>query len=461
MTHYFDPRECIYFWGQDRFGGLVPLLGQPFFKLGLSAVISASLAQYLILLIGFLAISSFIKSRLFCIVLALVWFLPPTHFIDFLLFYSGVEYSLVFLAFYFINKADARSAANEKIGSVRLLLMAAIILTIAIWVSDMAIITIFSLFLTRIIYYIQEKRFSIFFLRDVKFYVYVVSAILGFLVISTLKNSSSQRIDYTFLNTIQQTQETFRLLLESASRLLTFDADEPFTSLYIYLLILMLIIILKKVDLLKNLVFTNKLLTFLLLDALIVFIVILSSHWTLLNGVPRRYFTTTYISFLVALIFILDNLYFREATLSKIKWFAIGSCLVGGLGSLYHFASIWPGTLTPKTKVIAKLGALEKIGIIGNYWNSYVYSCVDPNNVKATPYDLAEVRNMHINTETFEQKNIYVIRDMWLDDFPDTLNVQDKMLIKSGTEFRLVDANMCKYQFVRSYSPTQKRNNKK
>ena len=73
MVHYFKLPGDFYFWGQDRLGSLIPLLGQIPNKLfGLTPILSESLTHYAILFLGFLAFSTFIRSNYYKIIFGVI-----------------------------------------------------------------------------------------------------------------------------------------------------------------------------------------------------------------------------------------------------------------------------------------------------------------------------------------------------------------------------------------------------
>jgi hypothetical protein len=120
--------------------------------------------------------------------------------------------------------------------------------------------------------------------------------------------------------------------------------------------------------------------------------------------------------------------------------------LVGGLGTIYNFKFISPKSLRPTIKTASEFKSLGKIGLIAEYWNSYINSAPDPENIKATPHDRSAVRNQSLVDSVFCQPNIYVIRDMWMDFFPDTLKQFGYILVKDGNEFSLANCQVCKYR---------------
>lgn len=105
MLHYFKLPGDLYFWGQDRYGAIIPLLGQiPFRFFGLSSLVSESIIHYIILISGFLAFSAFIKTRANRIIFAVVWFLPPLYFTDLLRNVYGLQYSITGILFFIIYR---------------------------------------------------------------------------------------------------------------------------------------------------------------------------------------------------------------------------------------------------------------------------------------------------------------------------------------------------------------------
>lgn len=95
--------------------------------------------------------------------------------------------------------------------------------------------------------------------------------------------------------------------------------------------------------------------------------------------------------------------------------------------------------------VVDDFKQLGEIGIIADFWNSYIISCPDPELIIATPHDQSGVRNQKIVEMVFERKNIYVIKDMWMKTFPDTLEQFGHVLLKDGNQFRLGRCYVCKY----------------
>ena len=67
--------------------------------------------------------------------------------------------------------------------------------------------------------------------------------------------------------------------------------------------------------------------------------------------------------------------------------------------------------MKPRVEYSKEFESLGNIGVISEYWNSYITSCTNPELIKATPHDTSwAVRNYKIVDEVFNQDNIYIIR---------------------------------------------------
>ncbi|MBN1952142.1 MAG: hypothetical protein JW801_13150, partial [Bacteroidales bacterium] len=154
MIHYYKLPRDLYYWGIDRLGSLIQLIAQIPFMLNISALASESIVHYIILFFGFLAFSSFIKSKFLKVVFALIWFFPPMRLIDVTQFYLGIHYSLVAIIVYLYNKR-LPEIRNKSIWlrHIHYLLIVLISIT-AVWVSDMALISVFVIVGIQAVFYL-------------------------------------------------------------------------------------------------------------------------------------------------------------------------------------------------------------------------------------------------------------------------------------------------------------------
>jgi len=169
------------------------------------------------------------------------------------------------------------------------------------------------------------------------------------------------------------------------------------------------------------------------------------SKWSLMNGVPRRYFTSNYITFWMAFLLALECL--AETPWKKIVQVGMGvAVLTAGAGSLYNLKYIWPKTLEPRIELVREFESLGRIGIIANYWNSYINSASNPDLIIATPNQQSSIRNRDMVVEVMKRDTFYIIRDGWFEVFPDSINQFGTTLYKNGEEFRMGDCFVCRYR---------------
>lgn len=448
MTHYFKMPNDLYFWGQDRLGSLIPLLGQiPNKIFGLSPLLSESIVHYLILLLGYLSFSSFIRSNFNKIIFAMIWFLPPMRLIDVTQFAFGIHYSLIGIVCFLIDRLD-KSDFSENLLKYYLTFTLIVLLTItAIWVSDMAIVSTGLLIAINFYYFQKGKDRKSLRNRNSLVAFSLAGSIIGVVLIKYAKSFSSIQNNYSTFGEPEMIMKSVSIFSKTISDFLTFKTNDPGTSIYTYFAMALLTIVILSIKNFRADERTKKWVLYFILEAIILFGIILASKWTFLNSVPRRYFTCTYITLSFALILIIDNLDLTNKRKNLLKALSLITVITGFFSSVYYLRFEEPKSLTPMVTVLDDFKSLGKIGVISEYWNSYVTSCIDPDNIKATPHDQTyAVRNMKIVEEVFEQPNIYIIRDMWMDSFPDSLPQFNRMLVKAGNEFKMGDCFVCRYE---------------
>jgi hypothetical protein len=451
MIYYFKLPQDLYFWDQDRMGSLIPLIGQiPFKIFKLSPVVSESIIHYLILLLGFLSFASFLNSRYLKIIFAFIWFFPPTRLIDVIQLYSGVEYSLIAMSCYLIVFQNKLKGKNILLFRHLILFITTILLIASIWVSDMALITVFLFLTVNLFFYLKANKITYSIFKKIELYYVLIGTLIGFLFIHYAKSNASHRINYTAFSDFLTIKKSCEIFIGTLFDLFKFNANEPLGSVYLYLVIAVFIFVAIFIRQIKINESQKKWMVFFLLDASILFIVVLASHWTYLNGVPRRYFTCSYISFSMFFLILMDHIKNTNPHFKFIYPMLLFTVLIGGIGTIINIKCVWPKTMTPRVEVVGEFKKLGKIGIISEYWNSYITSCPNPDIIKATPHDTSwAVKNYTIVDEVFKQENIYVIKDMWLKQFPDTMNEFGRVLIKDGEEFHIGDCYVCKYKKIK------------
>lgn len=451
MIFDFKLPQDLYYWNANRFGSLIPLVGQFFYKiLHFSPIQSEAIVHYLLLIGGGLGYASIFKSKITRLIFIAMWFLPPLRMIDVLKLSQGEQYALIGMAVFFINRLYRSQVARYAYKEYLYLTLITVIFIISIWVSDLALVTTGIIIAAFGISFVRKTKPVDFFaiLKKPELYFLIFGSIAIALFLYFAKTNAAQQENYYEFFDPKTMLESLRVFLATIRDLLLFKIKEPFTSLYTYLLLIeitIITILFRKTELIK---IDRKWAIIFALDFVLVLIIILSSKWANVNGVPRRYFVCSYITFWLVFLLVIDNI-----QRIKKKWllngFIASTVLLGGLGTIYNFKYISPKNLIPTIKTASEFKRLGKIGLIAEYWNSYINSAPDPENIKATPHDKSAVRKLSLVDSVFTQPNLYVIRDMWRDSFPDTLRQFGNTLLKDGDEFSLANCQVCKYRKIK------------
>ncbi len=443
MIHSFELPRDWYPWGQDRMGSLIPLLGSILLKqFHIPALVAESIVHYLLLIAGYCCFASLLKKNFSKLLLAVFWFFPPMRLIDITQIAFGIHYSLIGVCCYLLKLKEDKNLNGSDPGNLLILAAFAMVSIIAVWVCDFAL---FSLTLLAVLYFYYRtyqhdiKRFF----RQPDFYFFIATILLGYVIINAMK-SEALKVTYSDINSIGNMMKAFGIFASTLFKLLTFDKSEPLTGVYIILLLLLLFVlsISRKREI--NSEYSRFWIRFFVADACMMFALFMFSEWAFENNVPRRYFVCNYISLGMALLIYIDSREIKRLWL--VNCLALLTVVSGAVGTLYNLKYVWPATLKPKAEFMAEFEQLGNIGIIGEYFNSYICSVTAPDSIFATSHDGGPPRNQELADAVFKQKRLFINRDMWLDSFPDTLHQFGRTLVKSGDEFFMGDSHLCEYR---------------
>jgi len=453
MLHDFKLPGDLYFWQQDRYGSIIPLAGQFFFKVfHISALTSESITHYLILIAGYLAFCTLFKSRWNRFAFAIVWFFPPIRQIDLLRFNLGIEYSLIAMAIFFLNVKQTSRTYKKNVSYHFRVITAMILLTASAWVSDLAILTITLLLSFQVFFFLKDRGSGLFnyrtFITTPEIYYILTGLASGISFIAYAKSTGVKAASYSAFAEFGTIMDSLKIFFRTILDFLLFRVHDPLTGVYSYLILILVLPVIFMYLKKKFILHDNKWMLFFIFDGILILFLIFSSHWVNLNGVARRYFVSIYISFWVAFLIALDRLELSKFK-KAIQTILIITVIIGGAGTIYTLKYIFPKTLKPKAEIVKEFRTLGKAGIIADYWSSYIVSAVSPDQIVATAHDKAIVRNKDFVKKVFEQPGIYIINGSWLKTYPDTLVQFGHVLIKGGEQFRIGNSNVCKYRLIR------------
>lgn len=460
MAHDYSLPSDFYYWGQDRLGTLIPLISQIGIYFGLSALWAVSISTYLILILGFIGFSLFLEKKESKLLFALILFFPFERFADILRSPVGIEYCLLGFSLYllkqrlpFILKHNppsllkfAKETTRKKmvaIGNFLVYLFQLAIVPIfivaAIWVSDMAVVSLVIFF---VVFEVYRKKFHSF-RHQAK--VISFSILIAYLLVSSFKSISTIEINNDLeFNNFSEFFQGIKMILHSIFSVLFFRGGEFVVGLYAWLGIICVGFILTEGIRQKSykVIVKRPYMVIFLANFFVLFVVILSSKWVLSSGMERWYFCGVYLSFSLFLLLLVEKMNVQKH-LRYLIWTLV---FVGASSSLVNMKMKNPGNLTPKAKIMREFSTLGNIGLIGNYENSYIVSICDPANIKATPHDKEYVRSQEMVDYVFNQNKIFLIKDQWLESFPPTITQFGRKLTKVGVSLQIGGYEICQYK---------------
>jgi len=453
MTPAFSLPHDIYFWGQDRSGSLIPLIAHWFYQVtGLQPVLIVSIVHYLVLCAGFWALTRFVKSGFGRMVVALAWFFPPWHFLEFLLILYGIQASCVILA---LNFLDRSFSAKARWKCLAWLSSGCFMFIVSVWVSDMAMISLLALLLMGGLYFYSARKDPLKIISwrglTVPAFTALIWAVTGFFLIHYAKGVSTpvQAYNSGFLASASGIVSNLHIALDSVIGVFLFSPENRIESVYAWgMLITLLFLVISKTRKIKTRpgITSSPWFYFFLFEALLTLMAVVTSGWVAANGAGRRYFTTCFMSAAISLVLWLENL--PEGHMrNKFRLAVLFVVIIGSLSGSLRF--YYPEFRPSRIRVISALKYMGNIGIIAEYWNSYMSASPDPMHIKATPHEKDYVRNPALAVEVLTQPKIYLIKDGWLASFPDSIIQFGRTLRKKGHPFHIADAWLNRYEAVK------------
>ncbi len=443
----------LYFWGQDRGGSLIPLLANFLVEAyKFPPALAVSLIHYLIMVAGFFAMASFFRNRNLRLVLALIWFFPSWHFLDQVFPLFGIQMCMVAISLYLLKKMIF---AVNPFRQLVWLSLACLSFIISIWVSDLAVVSLFIVVMIVIWKYLPvlKGKHYLSILKDRKTLVQAALVatwfILGAAFILYAKHKATRTDGYHthYLNHPGEIFATLRIIGYSIWRVLIFSSENFMESIYAWAIVagIPLIVSLShtRTHFLKFCT-SHKWLIFFALNGIVIFILLVLSHWVYLNGTNRRYFTLVYVSLWIAMLL------FVQATGSHNRQLRmIILVIVVSLGSISSFSNFFvPERLPSRFTAMSDFKKLGDFGLISDYWDAYLIASMDPKHIVATPHDKDNVRNHYLPEQVFKKTKLYLARDGWMDSFPDTITQFGHILSRKGSEFKVATIALCQYERV-------------
>jgi hypothetical protein len=472
--------EDLYYWGQNRLGSLVPILAHGLIQwFSITPIFAVSYTQYFFLLIGFLSLSSLLKQNISKLIFSLVWFFPVGPFYELVMPahpYSP-QFALIGCA---LVLADRLSKNSQRLDWKRSVLVfgCIIFLTLSIWLSELSIVIV-AIMGYRI--FSECRNHDKIFRNSNSSTALILSSVIGFVFISVAKiyaTTSYQAVNIDSLtamfkvNSLDRTKFIIQNILNSTISTVTFSINNSLISWYFisscmfFTLFLMFLIKgqtykLLKLDRTSNVFFMSKSRWSIVfgVNAVGTFLLLLNSDWVYINDVNPRYFIVVYLSVWLAILFGAEQLDTHpvqqarlaclslEGNLVRFKQTIFASLLaIATIGSLSFSPSVFSFSHPPSQyEQMQGFRELGQAGIIGDYWTSYIICTVDPVKLHCTPHDKSSPRSQRSTQRVLNSPKIYLVKERWLNGFPDKIVQFGQSLEKQGPEIKIFNLTLAPY----------------
>jgi hypothetical protein len=488
--------EDLYYWGQQRGGSIIPVLGNFLLKHStLSPVEAVSYAQYFILGIGYLAFASIFKTNIARILFALVWFLPP-HPFGFLLMLGhpySAQLAFLGLAVALIEKLPRKPDFRRVMLRHLMIVGAVVCLFISVWASDFTVISmvlISILAVLAILYRVWTAPVTPFFttfpkLLKIALLVVLLALEVGNVVLTSrygvqfIRYAKAQAVSdgasLTKLNSPEQAKTLFNLFTQPITQAIALKNDRlqdilvvsilafwgcAAVFLMVYGLVWLLNVWLRKSTMHR--LELSPWIWVLLANVVIGFFAIILSEWVYINSVEngsgKRYFVPLYILGWVAALLFTEGIPKLPA---KPLWVILFVVAVTGSatlpGSVYGLEQFQPTVV--RLQEIQQLGP---VGIIGNHWSAYLLCSVNPRLQSCTQFDEYGQKFCPSSVEptvrrpsgrcfrcverVLNSQTIYLVKDFWLEEFPEETEQFGECLVKIGEPMQLAGYTLAPYR---------------
>lgn len=441
----FSLPHNIYWWNQDRLGSFIPLISQPFIKMGMSSLLAISICNYLVITLGFIGYSKLFKHKTTILLFALAWFFPYQRFIDLNVFPLGLSYGLFGFSLLFLRRINLKESFFKNRKNLLNILATTLIWFCAVWISDLMYITLLTLGIATGIYFFLHKDLT--YKKTPVFLTYgivMIAIILVILKLKTYATGVSQK--FASINTLSEIKEGINMVIGGIIHLLDFRENYIVCLGAWSMLIFSFTAFLLLIKYIRTIfTFKNFWLTFFLADFTGILLVIFLSHWVYLNDLGYWYFVAPYISCVIFILLLFEHSKFITSKIAVFFLF-IGvffinlSPVFGVLSKFGEYRSI-----ASKARELNQFG---EIGIIGDFWESYKFSIVNPKGIKSTPHDKSDVKDPSRINEVITQSRLFISKNEWMESFPDTLNQFGFILVKKGNPIFVAGSDFCEYKLL-------------
>lgn len=347
-----------------------------------------------------------------------------------------------FFAITFLVSLKALGTAKSELKRLVILSLLPLIAVSALWSSETSIALLIAVAM------VEFKQILTMNLKE--WGVFLLSSALSLVGYKFAKSTAVELESYsTLFASPSDVVHSIFLQMDGLLKLATLETNKPFNAVLLYYISALLVIIFSMFFAKRYK--PSKLSLILLLSALGSWGIIHLSSWNALMAFPLRYYGTAYIFLFLFLLSVANDLLNKYSVSTRV--------LLTGLVVIQAFASLTfintfstgsDGRLSRhQAQELIDLQlqgeGLDSLCVIGSYWNSYLLDALS-EDVIAIPRQGAHVRDFRYLNEALSYQDFLLIRNSWLESFPDTIVQFELSLMKSGKPSNISGIEYCRYR---------------
>lgn len=452
MANDFSWPRDLYYWRQNRLGSIVPFFGYCFHLLGIKTITATGIAKYAFLFLGYFVAAGFLKTPFAKLTLALAWFFSLATFSHWTsLGHPYAENTALVLCTFALVERFFRLKKTETASAHLTVVVATICWMLALWVSDLTLALLPALGLQLLFHFYQSarKKHTTFAkevsgrLRSKTLVSLLVAFGVGLWFVINAKHHAYQIKEYsTLLASPENVLGMIKYMTKQVGSFLIFDRGNLPQSIATYGMMISILLLAILTFVTKRRDSQEVMPSAFLLSTLCAFGAVMVSYWSNNPFPVLHHYTSVFPFAWIAGLMWFERLPKRWVVILGIP-IAITALMVVGSG-YWHKIKYANGPSPFQTATQIK--ELEKASIIGDYWFSYIYASTNPDSIVATAYQGHTVRRSAQAHQLVKEPFVYLAKDNWFENFPDSIMQFNALLVKDGEPFSLANATFCRYK---------------
>ncbi len=437
MAANFDWSNSTYYWGQNRLGSIVPFLGSLLIKVGIDPLWAVSWIQYLFLSATAFLFTRIVRNWVLRYSFFILLFFPLGSFVQVVNIGQPYAPQLFFFVLMVLMTREINHAFSVK--NVFNILCFWISGIISMWISELSIVPIAVLITVMFLRGVESSNLKLE-IKRILLSPLIYGCIIGigilFKIQKVLKAAFKDPGFESFgINSFIEAIRVVGVQLQRFYNSISFSDSafiiNSFATLFLIITAIIIFIGVKRIKtigLLKKELLSNQLIF--LATGLLSAGVIGLSEWAGIEEYPYRYYVFSYFSFFIGLIVYLEKTVKRKEGWLVYPFFVLA--VVGGLSYLQLNKDA--GRFKRNAEFNTDVKKMNDATLIGDYWYSYIIGAYNAKEIVSITPQGHHLRNPHQLNMAFGKRDIYLIKNNWIEEFPEVIAQYEKVLLKTHDE---------------------------